>query len=63
MLLEINDRGMLVRKNFFNKEDINKMKFSKKTTNVEVGKQSFIYKTLSGVRSKMDDPLGKKTAK
>ena len=60
LLLEVNDRGILVRKKFFNKEDINQMKFSKKTTNVEVGKQSFIYKTLSGVRSKIDDPLGKK---
>ena len=60
LLLEINNRGMLVDKKFFNKEDINKIKFSKKITNVEVGKQSFIYKTLSGVRSKIDDPLGKK---
>jgi len=60
LLLEINNRGILISKKFYNKEDINKMKFSKKITNVETGKQSFIYKTLSGVRSKIDDPLGKK---
>ena len=60
LLLEVNDRGMLVNKKFFNKEDINKMDFSKKITNVDVGKQSFIYKTLSGVRAKINDPLGKK---
>ena len=60
MLLEINNRGMLVDKKFFNKEDINKMEFSKKITNVDVGKRSFIYKTLSGVRAKINDPLGKK---
>ena len=60
LLLEINNRGMLVSKKFFNKEDINKMEFSKKVTNVDIGKQSFIYKTLSGVRSKIDDPLEKK---
>ena len=60
LLLEVNNRGMLVSKKFFNKEDINKMEFSKKVTNVDIGKQSFIYKTLSGVRSKIDDPLGKK---
>ena len=47
-------------KKFFNKEDLNKMDFSKKITNVDVGKQSFIYKTLSGVRAKINDPLGKK---
>ena len=60
LLLEVNNRGMLVSKKFFNKDDINKMQFSKKITNVDVGKQSFIYKTLSGVRSKINDPLGKK---
>ena len=60
LLLEVNDRGMLVSKKFFNREDLNKMDFSKKITNVDVGKQSFIYKTLSGVRAKINDPLGKK---
>jgi len=60
LLLEVNDKGMLVSKKFFNKEDLNKMDFSKKITNVDVGKQSFIYKTLSGVRAKINDPLGKK---
>ena len=60
LLLEVNNRGMLVSKKFFNKEDINKMEFSKKVTNVDIGKQSFIYKTLSGVRAKINDPLGKK---
>ena len=60
LLLEVNDRGMLVSKKFFNKKDLNKMDFSKKITNVDVGKQSFIYKTLSGVRAKINDPLGKK---
>ena len=51
---------MLVKKNFLNKEDLNRMDFSKKITDVEVGKQSFIYRTLSGVRAKINDPLGKK---
>ncbi len=60
LLLEVNDRGMLVSKKFFNKQDLNKMDFSKKITNVDVGKESFIYKTLSGVRAKINDPLGKK---
>ncbi len=60
LLLEVNNRGILVSKKIFNKEDINKMKFSKKVTDVDIGKQSFIYKTLSGVRTKINDPLGKK---
>tara|TARA_B100001057_G_C22743368_1_gene908725 strand:+ start:512 stop:982 length:471 start_codon:yes stop_codon:yes gene_type:complete len=60
LLLEVNDRGMLVSKKFLNKEDLNQIDFSKKITNVDIGKQSFIYKTLSGVRAKINDPLGKK---
>ena len=36
LLLEVNNMGMLVSKKFFNKEDINKMEFSKKITNVDV---------------------------
>ena len=60
LLLEVNNKGMLVNKKFFNKKDLNNIKFSNKTTDVDVGKQSFIYKTLSGVRSKINDPLGKK---
>ncbi len=60
LLLEINNRGMLIDKKFLNKNDLNKIQFSKKITNVDVGKESFIYKTLSGVRAKINDPLGKK---
>ena len=60
LLLEVNNKGLLVSKKFFNKDDINKIDFSKKITKVDVGKQSFIYKTLSGVRAKINDPLGKK---
>ena len=58
LLLEVNNRGILVSKKFFNKEDLNRIDFSKKSTKVEVGKQSFINKTLSGVRAKINDPLG-----
>ena len=60
LLLEVDGKGMLVSKKFLNKDDLNRIDFSKKITNVDVGKQSFIYKTLSGVRSKINDPLGKK---
>ena len=60
LLLEVNNKGLLVSKKFFNKDDINKIEFSKKETNIDVGKQSFIYRTLYGVRSRISDPLGKK---
>ena len=60
LLLEIDRRGMLVKKEFLTQSDINKIEFSKKNTNVEFGKQSFIYRALSNLRTKINDPLGKK---
>ena len=60
LLLEINNRGMLIKKEFLNQDDLNKINFSKKTTNVKTANESFIYRALYGIRTKIDDPLGKK---
>ena len=60
LLLEINNKGMLVEKKFLNQYDINKLEFSKKNTNVEITKESFIYRALSNLKTKINDPLGKK---
>ena len=60
LLLEVDNRGMLVKKELLKKEDINQIKLSKKETNIKTEKESFIYKALSNVIDKMDDPLGKK---
>ena len=60
LLLEINDRGMLINKEFLNQDDLNKYEFTKKTTNTNVDQQSFVSRALSGVITKIDDPLGKK---
>ena len=60
LLLEVNNRGVLINKEFLNKEDLKKYNFSKKDSNVTLGKQSFIYRALTGIRTKVNDPLGKK---
>ena len=60
LLLEINNRGMLIKKEFLNQEDLNKINFSKKTTRINTDNESFIYRALYGIRTKIDDPLGKK---
>ena len=60
LLLEINSRGMLIKKEFLNREDLNKINFSKKTTNINNENESFVYRALYGIRTKIDDPLGKK---
>ena len=60
LLLEINNRGMLIKKEFLNQDDLNKINFSKKTTNANIANESFVYRALYGIRTKIDDPLGKK---
>ncbi len=60
LLLEVNNKGILTNKEFLNKDDLKKYKFSEKESDKTLGKQSFIYKALSGIRTKINDPLGKK---
>ena len=45
---------------FLNQEDINKIAFTKKTTKTGMDQESFVSRALSGVITKIDDPLGKK---
>ena len=60
LVLEVDNRGMLVNKKLFNQDDLNDLKFSEKQTAANIGKQSFIYNALSNVRAKINDPHGKK---
>ena len=63
LILEIKDKGVLVNKEFLNKDDMNAIKFSKRKTNVISSKDSFIYEFLSSLRQKINDPLGTKKIK
>ena len=60
LILEINNRGMLVNKKFLSKNDLNKLKISKKETVLNTQEQSIISQALSNILDKIDDPLGKK---
>ncbi len=60
LLLEVDNRGMLINKEFLNQDDLNKLVFTKKTTETTVDQDSFVSRALSGVITKIDDPLGKK---
>ena len=63
LVLEISNTGMLLSKNFYNKNDMNKIKFDENITTINYQKKSFIYNFLRSVREKIDDPLGKKRIK
>ena len=60
LVLEINDKGLLVKKDFFDINDMNKLKFSSLKTQAKYSKRSFIYDFLSSMRQKINDPLGKR---
>jgi outer membrane protein assembly factor BamE (lipoprotein component of BamABCDE complex) len=63
LVLEIDSKGILLAKNFYNKDEMNNIKFDDDVTSINYSKKSFIYNFLNSVRQKIDDPLGKKRIK
>ena len=53
LVLEFNKYGILKEKDFYNKEQMNKVTFAKDITENELRKENFIYSFLSSVRQKM----------
>ena len=60
LLLEIDKRGLLAKKELIDINDMNKIKFSKNETTQYRKKTDFIYSFLSSLRQKINDPLGKR---
>ena len=63
LVLEIDRKGILMSKKFYNKYDMQDIDFDKNFTAVNYSQKSFIYNFLSSLRQKIDDPLGKKRIK
>ena len=63
LVLEFDQRGLLLKKNFYNKDQMNNIKFAKNETKVLNKKNSFIRNILVSLRQKINDPLGQKSAK
>ena len=53
LVLSFNKYGILEFKEFLNKEDINKIKFSEKTTENDLNRKSFVQSFLESVKQKM----------
>ena len=60
LLLEINNTGFLKKKEFFDINKMNDIKFVKGTTVNQYRKNTFIYDFLTSLRQKINDPLGKR---
>jgi len=60
LVLEINDKGLLISKKLYTKNDMTQIKFDENSTTTDLSKESFINRFLFSLRQKIDDPLGKK---
>ena len=60
LLLEINNMGLLEKKEFLDLTNMQKLKFAEQTTENQFKKNTFVYDFLSSMRQKINDPLGKR---
>jgi len=63
LVLEIDNYGILKKKEFFNKDDMEKIKIVKTTTEAGFTRNSFVYNFMSSMRQKINDPLGQRAKK
>tara|TARA_B100000963_G_scaffold2573_1_gene2026 strand:- start:428 stop:913 length:486 start_codon:yes stop_codon:yes gene_type:complete len=63
LVLEINNYGVLKKKEFYNIDDMKNIKITKASTDDKFDRNSFIYDFMSSMRQKMNDPLGQRAKK
>ena len=60
LLLEINSKGLLAKKEFLDLTNMQDLKFTEQTTENKYKKNTFVYDFLSSLRQKINDPTGKR---
>ena len=63
LVLEIDNYGILKKKDFYNMDDMQKIKIVEETTEASFARNSFIYDFMSSMRQKINDPLGVRAKK
>ena len=63
LVLELDNYGILKKKEFYNKEDMENIKIVEATTESGFRRNSFIYDFMSSMRQKINDPLGQRAKK
>ncbi len=63
LVLEIDNYGILKKKEFYNINDMKKVKIAEGTTEATFARNSFIYDFMSSMRQKINDPLGVRAKK
>jgi len=60
LILEVDNYGILKKKEFYNKDNMNNLNVVKATTETGFEKNNFIYNFMSSMRQKINDPLNKR---
>ena len=63
LVLEIDNYGILRKKEFYNKDDMKKLKIAEGSTEKGFRKNTFVYDFMSSMRQKINDPLNKRAEK
>ena len=63
LVLEIENYGVLKKKEFYNAEDMNNLEMVKSTTETGFKRNTFVYNFWSSMRQKINDPLNKRADK
>mgnify|MGYP002037837478 CR=1 FL=1 len=63
LVLEIDNKGILQKKEFYDMNDMEEIKIVKDTTHAAFARNSFIYDFMSSMRQKINDPLGVRAKK
>ena len=63
MLLEIDSKGLLAKKELLDINDMKEVIFVDDITDISYSKKSFVYDFLSSMRQKVSDPLGIRSKK
>ena len=63
LILDVDKKGILINKEFYNKDDMQKIKFDDNNTVADYTRSSFVSDFFFSLRQRIDDPLGKKRIK
>ena len=63
LVLELNQYGILKKKTFYDKNDMENIKIVEATTISGFKRNSFMYNFMSSMRQKINDPLGQRAKK
>ena len=63
LVIEIDEYGILKKKEFYNKDDMKKIVAVKETSDSGFTRNSFVYDFMSSMRQKINDPLGMRAKK